>query len=161
MKAWWRGLQARERQLIVVATVVVVLFVGYTVIWSPLQKNTQRLTRQVESQQQQLVLMKQMAAKIKVLSQRNATATPRASSSSLTALIYQTGQSRLRGAELKRVEEGQNNSVRVWIEKAAFDDLVLWLDALYRSQGLSVDSFVADNQPEAGRVNVRLTLKAS
>jgi len=161
MKAWWNGLQSRERQLILVASVIVLVFAVYTFAWAPLQKQTKRLTRQVETQQQQLAAMQQMAAKIKLLGKFGKGTSRKTTTSSLTALVYQTGQKTLRGAQLKRVEEGQKRSVRVWVEKVAFDDMLIWLEKLQKTHGVSVDSFVAERQSEPGRVNARLTLKAS
>jgi general secretion pathway protein M len=105
--------------------------------------------------------MQQMAPRIRILQRSGATSARRSSSASLTALIYQTGQSRLKGAKLKRVEEGQQHSVRVWVENVAFDDLLLWLGNLRKQHGIDVDSIVAEHEAGPGLVTVRLTLKQS
>ena len=161
MKNWFNSLQTREKQLMIAATVVVVLFIFYLFIWLPIDKNTQRLNRQLASQKITLAAMQQMAPRIRTLQQSGSKSARRSSNASLTALIYQTGQSRLKGAQLKRVEEGQQHSVRVWIEKVAFDDMLFWLESLRNQYGIDVDSIVAEREAEPGLVNVRLTLKQS
>ena len=161
MKNWFNSLQARERQLVILAGVVVAVFFFYVFVWQPLDKNTTRLSGLVERQKKVYSAMLQMAPRIQSLQRVSKTSRTVNTNTSLTALIYQTGQAKLKGAQLKRVEEGQKRSVRVWVEKVAFDDMLLWLEELSKQYSISVDSLVADREAEAGRVNVRLTLKQS
>jgi general secretion pathway protein M len=161
MKSWFNSLQLREKQFLIAGSTVVAAFMIYLLIWVPFDRNTKKLERQIENNKEIYANMQQMAPRIRALQRNGGKVSRQSSTASLTSLIYQTGQSRLQGAQLKRVEEGQKRTVRVWIEKVAFDDMLIWLETLQKRHGINVDSFVADKQAEAGRVNVRLTLKKS
>ncbi len=60
---------------------------------------------------------------------------------------------------MKRIEPEGQNSVRVWLEQAAFDDVIQWLQNLKRDYGIHTADIVIERQAAAGRVNARLTLE--
>ncbi|MGD8742418.1 MAG: type II secretion system protein GspM, partial [Granulosicoccaceae bacterium] len=91
---------------------------------------------------------------------RGSGAVARQSFGSLLGVINSTARPVLKDAVLKRVEEDRANSVRVWIEAVAFDDLLLWLGDLQRGYGITASSLSAERLGKPGRVNARLILRA-
>ena len=78
---------------------------------------------------------------------------------SLLAVVDQTSKQSQLGSAVKRIQPDGQDLVRVSLEQASFDDLVLWLGDLQKAYGVSVVDAAIDRQSDAGRVNAHLTLK--
>ena len=155
-KLWFEQLQTRERQLVMAGLIVFGVFLPYQLIWSPLIDRAERLEQQVSKQTKQLEWMRTSTQEIKQL-QGNATIK---SSGSLLSQVEQTAsQSKLRKSIRKIQPEGERG-VRIWMDNASFDDVLLWLERLQKQHGIEVADFSVERQPEIGRANVRLLLEA-
>lgn len=160
MKDWFNGLDPRERIMVSVAAVIVVLMLVYAAAWSPLSSSVVRLKNSVEEQQALKQWMQQSAAEVKQL--RNSSGAAGAGDHrSLLAVVDQTSKQSQLAPSVKRIEPDGQELVRVTLEQASFDDMVKWLGGLQRSSAVSVEDISIERQPESGRVNVRLTLKRS
>jgi general secretion pathway protein M len=78
---------------------------------------------------------------------------------SLLAVVDQTAKQSQLASAVKRIEPEGQELVRVSLERASFDDLVLWLGSLQRNFAVRVADVSIERQAETGRVNARLTLK--
>ncbi|QKK10975.1 MAG: type II secretion system protein M [Pseudomonadota bacterium] len=129
MKAWWDGLAPREQQLIAGGAGLLILLMLYVAIWLPLQSSRTSLTEQFEQQRETLRWMQQSAAEIRQLSARTAESTP-----GNRAVAAGVDRSNSAGAAAvrrrQRVQPDGTHSVRVWLENAAFDDVMRWLGTL-------------------------------
>lgn len=160
MKDWFNALAPRERTLVSVAAVFVVLALAYVAAWSPLASSVTRLAQSVEDQQALKQWMQQSAAEVNRL--RNAAGGAGGGDRrSLLAVVDQTSKQSQLAPAVKRIEPDGQELVRVSLEQASFDDLVTWLGGLQRNYGVSVADISIDRQADSGRVNVRLTLKRS
>jgi general secretion pathway protein M len=160
MKEWFNALAPRERTMVSVAAVVVVLILGYAAVWNPLASSVAGLEQSVDEQQTLKQWMEQSAAEAKRL--RNAAgAAGGGDHRSLLAVVDQTSKQSQLAPAVKRIEPDGQELVRVTLEQAAFDDMVTWLGSLQRSYGVSVADVSIDRQPADGRINARLTLKRS
>ena len=158
MKEWFTGLALRERTMVSIAAVVVVLALVYAVAWGPLASSVSRLQQSVEEQQALKQWMQQSAAEVKQLrGAAGATDDHR----SLLAVVDQTSKQSQLGPAVKRIEPDGQELVRVSLEQASFDDMVTWLGSLQRSFGVGVADVSIDRQADSGRVNARITLKRS
>lgn len=79
---------------------------------------------------------------------------------SLLGVADQSAKSGNLGPAMKRIEPEGQHSARVWLEQAAFDDLMLWLQGLKRDYGIHAADIVIERQEAAGRVNARITLES-
>ena len=59
---------------------------------------------------------------------------------------------------VRRYEPVDDDSVRVALEGASFNDVVKWLYKLENSHGIHATDLTIEREAQAGRVNVRLTL---
>lgn len=160
MKEWFNGLAPRERTMVSIAAVVVMLALVYATAWSPLASSVARLEQSVEEQQALKQWMQQSAAEANQL--RNAAGAAGAGDHrSLLAVVDQTSKQSQLAPAVKRIEPDGQELVRVTLEQASFDDTVTWLGSLQRSFGVSVADVSIERQADSGRVNVRLTLKRS
>jgi len=156
IKTFLAGLQPRERQLVIGAAVLLIVFIAYLLLWQPYGgKHLRDLQDNVTEQRATLAWMQQAAVRAQQLRGNSA---PAAGGQSLMTLIDQTAQSNDLSAAMKRIEPAGDRSVRVWIEQAPFDTLTAWLEVLNRSHGVHVQTITLDREAGPGRVNARITL---
>lgn len=157
IKEFLAGLQPRERQTLLGASIVLFLFIAYMVLWQPYGgKHLHDLQETIETQHSTLAWMQQAAVRAQQLRGNSA---PASGGQSLMAVVDQTAQANDLNTAMKRIEPAGEHSVRVWIEQAPFDTLTTWLDALNRTHGVHVQTITLDRETAGpGRVNARITL---
>ena len=143
MKAWWENLGARERGLIVVGTVLVMMLLSYVLAWEPLRNSDRRLRQNVAERRADLAWMRQAAEEIKRLGGAGA-ARPVADNRSLLTLVDQTARAAGLGAALKRVAPQGDDKLSAQLDGAEFDKLIPWLSGLERDQAIAIISLNVD-----------------
>jgi general secretion pathway protein M len=162
IKQYWQQLNTRERVMIGIAGVAIGIMFLYLVILEPIMKDAQRLEKQLVEQQRLLSWMEDAAKEAKSLSARGGQKIKVGTGGqSLLGVIDRTAKAGQLGDAMKRVEPDGSNRVRVWLEKASFDDTVRWLERLEREYSMDIDSVVIDKEDAPGRVNVRLVFKGA
>lgn len=63
------------------------------------------------------------------------------------------------GLQFHRYEPTADGDLRIWLEKASFNSLVAWLDALSSEHKLHVDNLTVSPEAVDGLVNARLEIK--
>ncbi|MEK7322873.1 MAG: type II secretion system protein M [Pseudomonadota bacterium] len=161
MKAWFASLAPRERVMVIAAALLSVLTLGYVLIWEPLTRDVVRLEQAVQEQRALKQWMEQAAVEARRLrgGGGNGAAPVTEGSPSLLSVADETVRAAQLGPAVRRIEPEGDSVVRVVLEQAAFDDVMLWLGGLQRTHGVSVVDLAVDRQSEPGRVNARLTLK--
>jgi general secretion pathway protein M len=159
MKAWFAGLDPRERRLVIMAAALLGVLLLYVGLWEPLVNSVDRLRSSTAQQQSVLAWMQQAAQEVKQLRGGGTVARP-ATGQSLLSLVDSSAKSGRLGTALKRVQPDGEQRVRVWLEAASFDDLVRWLATLQQHQGVHVVSSVFEAKEEAGRVDARIVFEA-
>jgi len=139
------------------AAAVVFLVLGYLLVWDPLNSRLIHTQQSVDEQQSLKRWMQQAAAEAKQL--RGTAVSGGDAGRSLLAVVDQTSKQSQLGPAVKRIQPDGQDLVRVSLEQASFDDLVLWLGSLRSAYGVSIVDVTIDRQSEAGRVNAHLTLK--
>ena len=157
MKAWWENLGARERGLIVVGTVLVMMLLSYVLAWEPLRNSDRRLRQNVAERRADLAWMRQAAEEIKRLGGAGA-ARPVADNRSLLTLVDQTARATGLGAALKRVAPQGDDKLSAQLDGAEFDKLIPWLSALERDQAIAIISLNVDRTDAPALVNARIVL---
>jgi len=152
------GLNPRERLIVITGAVVLLVLGLYLFAWEPLIDKQESLSNSIRTQQELHSWMLQSAAKVRQL--KGSGSHRRLNPGSMQSVINKTAKAALPGAVIKRVEKNRQQSVQVWIEQVAFDDMVKWLGNLQQKSGVRVESLVSERIEQAGRVNVRLVLKA-
>lgn len=159
LKEWFKNLQQREQQLVVIAAGAVGVLLFYSTLWSPFAGSVEKLRSSVVSAEKNLVWMKQAQNEVKQSSSRRGIRKPRSlNGRSLLGVIDKTRASS-QIPDAKRIEEEGNNGVRVAIENVSFDKLILWFGLLQRQYGVAVTDLVVDKQNSKGIVNVRLIMQ--
>lgn len=160
MRAYFENLSKRERYMVIGAGAALLVFLLYILAWSPLVNRAQTLERRVHAQEQELAWMRQAAAEVQRLRGGSAPAQA-ARSESLLSLIERTARERGLSGAVRRVQPEGQSGARIWLEGAAFDDLVLWLHQLSSNYGVRISEASVDRQPQPGLVNARLLVEGA
>lgn len=157
MKQYWQNLQERERRLVIAGAVVLALLLLYAAVWSPFQDHVRSTRERVAAQQETLAWMQQAAAEINRLRGRTPSARP--TGASLLTVTDQVARAQGLTEALQRVQPDGQKGVRVWLEGAAFDSVLRWLDTLVARHGVTVSSFTVEAGAAPGQVNARIVLE--
>ncbi|WP_429080016.1 GspM family type II secretion system protein ExeM [Aeromonas bivalvium] len=148
---WWRGLSAREQRLVAVGGSVLLVGLFYWLVWQPLGNRIEERERQVKSQQQTLIWLKEKGEQ--VLAAQAGSGRNMDLGGTLDGVVNRTAfNHKIKIARL----QPQGQELQVWIDQVAFDDLLMWLVELTDKYGVRVQVIeVAREQLPAGMVKVR------
>ena len=160
LQDWYHGLQQRERQLVLAATVVIAATLFYLIIWEPIHKSVAEQTQKYQSQAGILEWMQNAANEVRLLKATSSSNRRKASSNQAVTLLVEQSAT-LAGIKpyLSKLESTSDKGARVTIDAASFDQLLLWLSTLQTQYGISVTSANLDRDDKPGAVNARMTLK--
>lgn len=161
MKDWFDKLEPKERMMLAVGGVLLVLLLIYVLVLAPIRSAYQSLKLGVAEQRETIAWMQGSAQTIERLMRSSGSASQGLGGRSLLAVTDSTARAGGLGATLKRVEPEGSNSVRVWLDGAPFDVLIKWLGMLGTQHGVDVNSVTLERSDAAGLVNARLTLEAA
>ncbi|MBV9346271.1 MAG: type II secretion system protein M, partial [Gammaproteobacteria bacterium] len=147
------GLSARERRLITVGVVVLVLVLLFGVI-VPLERGVSRERTALAKKRADLLTMQGMAPEL-----QGAPPVASAGGESLLVIVDRSArESGLAGA-LAGSEPGAGGSLAVRLEKAPFDNLVAWLARLSLQNGVIIDAATIEKSGAPGLVNAAIVLR--
>lgn len=159
LRARWQVLAPRERVMVAVAVSCLVLFIGYTAIVAPVNKNLVRLRVAVPEDQTKVAAMRAQAAQVAVLKARGASLSARAGS--ILSTVEQTATQRgLRGA-IQRMEPEGNAAVHLDFDAVPFNALITWLADLQQTHGIRAQSANFEAGTAPGMVRARLYLRGA
>ena len=160
MKDWLAGLAPRERIIVYAAAALLAVILVYAILVQPLYSKYDKRVSSVAQQRDTVQWMQQNAVTVSKLKGANPAAEGLAGRSLLSVTDAAARAAKL-GPALKRVEPEGSDAVRVWLDAAAFDVVVGWLEVMSSRYGADVDTITLERAEAAGRVNVRLTLRAA
>ena len=158
LQQWFQGLQARERNLVLAAAVVMVLTLFYLAIWEPLHNSLADETSRHKSQLEILSWMQNASAEVKALKASGTSARQVNTNQPVTLVVETSATSSGLKPFITKLESTSDKGARVMIDAASFDQLVLWLNNLQTQYGISVISANLDRHSKPGTINGRLTL---
>lgn len=157
MKVWFEELNRRERSILLFGGGTLLLMLLYSLLWSPLSEQNERLRDDIENQRMTLAWMQQAAQQVKQggtqAAQRNV------NGESLLTLVDRTAKSSTLGGHIKRIQPDKEGGVRIWLEKVEFNSMMRWLATLSRNHGVVLSDSNIEKQLTPGLVDARLTLK--
>lgn len=151
-------LSPRERGTLILAMIVVGVFVLWLAIWRPMDTARLRLDQQIQSQSVDLEWMRAAAWEAQRLTAGTSPTSKSRGRLSLLALAEQSAREAGLTQAFRRGEPAGDGQVRIWLEGAAFDRLLTWLESLEQSYSISLESGSLDPTGVPGLVNARLLL---
>ncbi|BAU56615.1 general secretion pathway protein M [Halorhodospira halochloris] len=157
---WWSARNTRERWIVGSGAVIAFVVLPYVWFWEPLVERAEGLRAEVTEQRRDLAWMRDAAQQIKAAGEGGAGATePVTDGRSLLGLVDRSARHSGLNDQVSRVQPDGESSVRVWLDRAPFNDLVKWLDNLEGAGGVVVSDLTVERTGEEGLVDARLTLE--
>jgi general secretion pathway protein M len=155
VRDWIDGLSPRERNLVYGAGALLGLALVYLVLVLPFQASGKRLNARVQQKSSDLAWMQAQAPAAR---QAAGAAQGAGTGESLVVLVDRTARDAGLGAALRDQSPDGNSGLRVRLEGASFDTLVVWLASLQQQHGVTIDVANID-AAGPGLVNATLGLK--
>jgi len=157
LRDWFDTLPARERVMVVMATVVVLITLFYVMAWEPLHKGLQQQLKKRDTLQQSLAWMQGAAQEVRALRAAGISGQRRDSNAPVTLTIEKTAASSGVKAQLGKLESSGKNSARARLDSVDFNQMILWLNTLEQHYGITASSISIDASGKPGRVDARIT----
>jgi general secretion pathway protein M len=157
IKTWYYGLNARERAIILVGTVLIVLTAVYLFALAPFYSSLSARAENVAQKQADLAWMRSVAGEVQVLS-ANQPMVAAPTNESLVVLVDRTAREAGLSSALTGQTPNGETGIRVRLESAAFDMAMMWLGNLELSHSVAIESATFDRTSTPGLVNVNLVL---
>jgi general secretion pathway protein M len=155
LKIWYRGLQPRERSLVLAGGALIGVALLYLALFGPFAKALDGRQERVDKKRQDLVWMRSMSNTVRMMA---ASRPGGAGGESLVVMINRTAQQAgLTSALTNQAPQGES-SIRVRLEGARFDALVSWLGMLEQQSGVQVENASVDRADKNGIVNASVLL---
>ena len=150
---WWQLRSRGERTLLSAAGALAVAAVAWFAFWQPMQRDIERLQRELGTQRSALAQARRRAEDIASLA-RNTVAAPggRDARADLDAALARLG------VIATGVERIDNDRLRVTLDAVGFDALPPLLETLQRDARLRAVELSATARVEPGQVRVEITL---
>lgn len=164
MQAWWSGREPRERQVLALGGLVVLLMLLWAFAYKPLTDARAALHEGNGRLAADLQLMRATVAHgsgfgAGVTAAGSDDAARRRSGRSLLALVDADLRELGLGPSLKRIEPAGERRVRARLEAVPFDQVVEWLERLSVEQGIRVGEFAASRTEYAGQADIQMLIE--
>lgn len=157
LKDWFYSLKPRERWMVGGGGVLVLLVAVYMFALAPFYTAVEARAERVEQKEGDLAWMRSVAGDVIALSSDTAVAMA-PSEESLVVLIDRAARECGLGSSLTGQTPNGETGIRVRLERAEFDKLVVCLATLQQSHAVSIESATIDRTSEPGFVNASLVL---
>lgn len=143
----------REQMMILGCAVVLVLYLVWLLLLTPIQKKRDQLYQANTSSTQTLGRVQITVAQIQQLrSQGSANA-----NENINGLI--DSSLRANGLQMTGLQPGSNGEVRIRLDRAAYQPLMQWLYEMEYKQGITVTDLALASTNDPGQVTVNLRLQ--
>lgn len=151
IKSWYSGLNIRERNMVLILGIMMVLLILFIAVVLPLKSYMNDLDDRVATAKRDLP---EVAAKVQALQSRSGSQQP-SSRQSLNQLI--TNSSKRYGLKFSRIEERKRDEeIQVRLDDVEFDQLLRWVGQLEQQQGLVIDTLRVSDTDDIGMVDASI-----
>jgi len=159
LKAWYAGLEERERRMVSVGAIVLAILLVFGGIVLPLDSAVSSAIKTKETRAADLAWMRINAPEVRAGSATLMTDTSEAP----VVLVDRIGREAGLGGALRGTQPSGagGTGVRVQLEAAPFDTMITWLATLDEHYGLSIESISVDRAARPGIVNANITFTQS
>ena len=157
LKDWFFSRPPRERVIIAAGGVLVLLVAIYILALAPFYKAVNSSAQRVANKEGDLAWMRSVGGEVLALSASSPTAAA-PTNESLVVLIDRAARECGLGSALTGQTPSGENGIRVRLEQAEFDKLVVCLGGLQQSHSVAIESATIDRTAKPGFVNASLVL---
>jgi general secretion pathway protein M len=159
LKQWFDSLPQKEQWMVSGTTALIIITLFYLVVWEPVHLGLRAEQKKQQSQQEILLWMQQAATEVNTQRASGNRATVRDKNKPITLVIEQSIKNAGLRSSVKKIESSGNNSARVSLNEAPFNQVLVWLNTLATHDGINVVSANIERSNIAGRADARLTFE--
>jgi len=149
------ALDVRERRFLIAGAIAVLLAIVFLAVVQPLRTYQENLESRVAAERELVSWMRGAVDALKARGPRQPAADR---SGSLLAIADTSARNAGLAQALRRIQQDGEDAVRVRLESAAFDTVVLWLENLEQRYGVVAREMTVEKLDAPGTVNASLTL---
>lgn len=155
MKQSFILLSVAKQVMVIIAVIIIFALLLNGLVWSPLQRG---LSNAENASQKQFKLLQWMQQQKNVVDSLKASTTTlqQGEGRSISARINESAVQY--GIDINRFQSLDQKQVQVWLEKADFSKLLIWLQELDSSYGVFVENITINETANSGHVSVSMTL---
>jgi general secretion pathway protein M len=153
LRTWYASLSARDQRVVAVGAVILAIIILIGGILMPLQSAVSSAAKGTETRREDLAWMRVNAPEVRALGGQ----LPADTGEAPVVLVDRVGREAGLASALRGTQPNATGGVRVQLEAAPFDTLVVWLDTLDRNYGLAIESITVDRTPVPGTVNASIS----
>ena len=157
LKDWFFSLQPRERLIVLGGAILVLVDAIYMFALAPFYAAVNAQAKRVAQKEGDLAWMRSVGGEVLVLS-ANAPTRPGPTNESLVVLIDRAARECGLGSSLTGQTPNGENGIRVRLEGAEFDKLMVCLGTLQQAHSVDIESATIDRTAKPGLVNANLVL---
>ena len=159
MNAWWAGLAPRERIILMIGSIMLLLIIFWLMVLEPIADRRAGLRAEVVALSSDYQFMQQHAVEVRRRAgmQRNNNTAAAGAGSVLTLVEVSANAAGIKSVMDRVQPEGQG--ARLWFEQVGFDQLLAWLSELEQRQGLAVSQIAVDAGSQPGMVAARILVE--
>jgi general secretion pathway protein M len=157
LKQWFEGLQPRERVIILAGSILVLLVAIYILALAPFYKAVGSRAERVAQKEADLAWMRSAAGELQALSASQPVQAAN-TGESLVVLIDRAARECGLASALTGQTPSGDSGIRVRLEAAEFDKLMVCLGTLQQVHAVTIESATIDRAAQPGLVNASLVL---
>lgn len=157
LKDWFFSLQPRERAIVVTGGVLVLFVAIYILALAPFYSAVKARAERVTNKEGDIAWMRSVGGEMMALG-ANTSSVIAPTNESLVVLIDRAARECGLGSSLTGQTPNGDNGIRVRLEQAEFDKLVVCLGGLQQSHAVTIESANFDRSGKPGFVNASLVL---
>jgi general secretion pathway protein M len=157
LKQWFEGLQPRERIIILAGSILVLLVAIYILALAPFYAAVGSRAERVAQKEADLAWMRSVAGELQALNASQPMSAA-ATGESLVVLIDRAARECGLASALTGQTPSGDSGIRVRLEAAEFDKLMVCLGTLQQAHAVTIESATIDRAAQPGLVNASLVL---
>lgn len=152
------ALEKRERFIVIAGFIFLVFSLFFLIIWEPIFNELDKQQQDHTTQRQLLNWMNNTSQEMRLLQSSGASSLNQFKNQSISSLVERSSQSFGIKQYIKKIDSNKKG-VKVKLEQANFDRVILWLYDLESKYGIQSSSIKFEAQKEPGTVNVQIMLE--
>lgn len=151
---WWHERNQREQLILLIGSLFVSLFILISVIIIPIKNHLNSLSEDIESKRELVMWMKK--AETKISTTPNIPSKNTVNSQSFLGIVSSSLENS--NIDAAQIQQDSRGNVNLKIENIAFDQFLLWLVKLQKTNNIAVQRLNASKTNIPGKVSLDLVL---
>lgn len=157
MNDWWLNLPLRDKRMLLMGSIVVILFLLYEIIWSPLATTNENLRLRIQHNRDTLQYMQNADQRIQQLLKESKEKNNKTSGSVLGTMQTEINNSEF-ASHVAQLRQAENDSVQFNLRKVNFDQLLIFLTSVWKKYHYIVSQISVVPTGVPGEVTADITL---